>query len=397
LIVQTESISNTVSLFGQVKNNADLQAPRGKEGVSRILDSLFSYGTTSLDRLAFQKALDDIAANESAGTSFSLQVPAANFERGVELLADNLLKPALPAPAFGVVQKEAAAAAAGELKSPGYLSRHALRVALYPKNDPSLRQATPATISSLKLDDVKAYYSRVFRPDMTTIVVIGQITPEAARAVIEKHFQSWKAVGPKPETELPSVPPNKASTAVVPDQSRVQDAVTLAETLGLTRSDPDYYALQLGNHVLSGAFYATRLYRDLREEAGLVYTVESSLDAGKTRSLFEVYYACDPQNVGKARALVLRDLRQMQEKPVTPEELHRARTLLVARIPLGESNEDAIAGQLLDLSVNGLPLDEQVRAAKRYVQMNPGEVQAAFKKWLRPDDFVQVVLGPKPK
>jgi zinc protease len=173
--------------------------------------------------------------------------------------------------------------------------------------------------------------------------------------------------------------------------------VILAETLGLTRSNPDYYALQVGNHILSGAFYATRLYHDLREEAGLVYTVESALNVGKTRSIFEVYYGCDPQNVAKARAMALNDLRKMQTEPATPKELQQAKTLLVTRMLLGESSEDGIAGRLLNLSIQGLPLDEPALAAKHYIEMTAGQVQNAFKKWLRPDDFVQIVRGPQPK
>ncbi len=396
LIVQPETISPTISVLGQVKANPDLQTPSGKEGVSRVLDALFSYGTATLDRLAFQKALDDIAANESAGTSFSLQVLTDNFERGMELLSANLLHPALPERDFTVVQKEAADAAAGELQSPGYLSRQALLEALYPKGDPALRRATPASISSLNIQDVKTYYGKVFRPDLTTIVIIGQVTPDKARDVVERYFGAWKAIGPKPEIDLPRVPMNKPSLAVVPDTSRVQDEVTMAETLDLTRSNPDYYALQLGNHVLSGAFYATRLYHDLREEAGLVYTVESTLDVGKTRSRFQVYYACDPQNVAKARAMVLNDLRQMQTTPATPKELQQARTLLLTRMLLSEASEDGIAGRLLDLSVRELPIDEPALAARHYVEMTADQVQAAFKKWLRPDDFVQIVRGPQP-
>ena len=72
LIVQPASVSNTISVYGHVKNQPDLEAPEGQEGVQLVLDQLFSYGTTSLDRLAFRKALDDIGANESSGTDFSL-------------------------------------------------------------------------------------------------------------------------------------------------------------------------------------------------------------------------------------------------------------------------------------------------------------------------------------
>ena len=173
--------------------------------------------------------------------------------------------------------------------------------------------------------------------------------------------------------------------------------MTLAETLGVTRAHPDYYTLQVGTHVLAGAFYATRLYRDLREETGLVYVVEAMLNAGKTRSVYAVFYGCDPGNVSRARALVERDLREMQTKPVSADELRQAKTLLIRKIPLSESSVDGIAGTLLDLSQKELPLDEPVRAAERYRRITAEQVRAAFLKWVRPADFVQVTLGPEGK
>ena len=125
--------------------------------------------------------------------------------------------------------------------------------------------------------------------------------------------------------------------------------MTLAQTLGLTRSSPGLLPPAAGRHVLSGAFYATRLYHDLREKAGLVYTVEAFLSADKTRSTFVVFYACDPQNVSRARALVEHDLRQMQTTPVSAEELRQAKTLLLRQIPLSRSSYDGIAGEYLSL------------------------------------------------
>ena len=209
--------------------------------------------------MAFQEALDEIAAEVTAGTRFSLQVLADRFDRGTELLADNLLHPALPEAAFKAVKQRTRQAVAGRLQSPVYLSQRALLQAIFPEHDPTLRQATPETVSSLELEDVRAYYAKVLRPDLTTIVVIGKVTPEQAKIVVEKYFAEWKATGPKPETDLPPVPRNKPTATVVPDHSRVQDDVTLGQTFELTRQDADYYSLELGMNVLSGAFYATRL------------------------------------------------------------------------------------------------------------------------------------------
>ena len=397
LIVQPETISETVSIYGGVKNRPELQVPKGNEGVDQILDDLFSYGSMKLDRLAFQQALDEIGAQVSVGTRFSLQVLADHFERGVELLTDNLLHPALPEAAFNAVKQRTRQAVAGRLQSPVYLSQRALLRAIYPENDPTLREATPDTVAAVELENVRAYYEKAFRPDLTTIVVIGKITPEQAKTVVERYFGDWKATGPKPETDLPPVPRNKPAFTVVPDRSRVQDEVTLAQTFELTRQDADYYPLQLGMNVLSGAFYSTRLYRDLRENTGLVYSVGAELESGKTRSVLAVSYACDPPNVARARGLVERNLREMQTKPATAEELLQAKTLLVRGIPLSESSTHGIAGGLLERSLRDLPLDESIQAAKRYKELTAAAVQAAFSKWIRVDDLAQIVLGPEPK
>jgi zinc protease len=397
LIVQTEKVTPTITVAGEIRHNPDLETPPGKEGVSEVLDSLFSYGTTSLDRLAFHKSLDDIAASESAGDNFGLRVLKQYFGRGLALLADNELHPALPAAAFKIEQQETAQAVAGQLQSPGYKASRALDTALLPKGDPALREATPASVNALSLDDVRAYFQKAFRPDLTTVVVIGDITLAEARAEFEKCFGSWKATGTPPNVILPPVPPNHPASFNVPDPTRIQDEAFLAEELPMNRFDPDYYALQLGNHVLGGGFYATRLYRDLREAAGLVYTVEDSMTSNRSRTIYQVIFASDPKNVSKARALIERDLMDMTKQNVDAAELQQAKAILLRQIPLGESSEDQVAGLLLAEARLDLPLDEQYRAAARYLALNADQVRAAFAKWIRTKDFVQVVQGPPPQ
>jgi zinc protease len=396
LIVRTVKVTPTVTVVGNVRHDPQMETPNGRDGVARVLDNLFSYGTTNLDRLAFQKALDDIAAEESAGYEFSLEVLKQDFGRGVQLLADNELNPALPAEAFNVLKPQTAQFVAGQLRSPGYRAGRALNAALLPPKDPVLRETTPETVSSLSLDDVKNYYAKTIRPDLTTIVVIGDITPEEARTAIEKSFGEWKHEGSKPEVDLPRVPPNKPSAENVPDPTQIQDSVDLSEIIPITRFDSDYYPLQLGNHVLGGGFYATRLYHDLRQVTGYVYNVEVALNAQKTRTVFTVAYGCDPQNVSKARQLIQRDLIDMQKENVSPAELQQAKALLLRQLPLAESSEDGVANALVRRAQIGLPLDEPTRAATRFYDLSADDVRAAFAKWIRPDDFVQIVRGPAP-
>ena len=196
---------------------------------------------------------------------------------------------------------------------------------------------------------------------------------------------------------LPPVPANKPQAVDVPDSSRIQDEVDLSQQLEMNRFSPDYYALQLGNHVLGGGFYATRLYRDLRQKAGYVYTIDDSLEAGETRANYSINYGCDPKNVSKARAMVERELTDMQQNNVTPAELQQAKALLLRQIPLAESSEDALAGGFIGRARIGMPLDEPRHAAERYFGMTADEVRSAFAKFINPANFVQVVRGPAPQ
>jgi zinc protease len=252
-------------------------------------------------------------------------------------------------------------------------------------------------VRSLTLDQVKEYYQYAFRPDLTTIVVIGKVTPTEARATIERYFGSWAATGPKPQTDLPPTPSNGPGTIAVPDDTRVQDIVVLAQNLGLTRADPDYYALELGSALLGGGFYSTRLSIDLRKNAGLVYSVSSMLQAGRTRGVYLIEYACDPNNVSKAADMAVREVKAMQTAPATQDELVRIKAMLIRQIPLGESSVDEIAHGLVGRADIGLPLDEPTIAARRYVALGGNDVQAAFAKWMRPEDMVRVTQGPTPK
>jgi zinc protease len=195
---------------------------------------------------------------------------------------------------------------------------------------------------------------------------------------------------------LPAAPANRSAALTVPDASRLQDTVALAENFPLSRRDPDFYALQLGNAVLAGGFYSSRLSIDLRKKTGLVYSVDAELQSGKTRSVYLVSYACDPGNVGKAAGIVSHELADLQATPMSEDELMRAKAFLLRQIPLEEASVEAIADVFNTRRDLGLPLDESTIAANYYVAMSTSDVQAAFRKWIRPDDLVRVSQGPTP-
>ena len=397
LIVQPESVSKTVTLVGHVDHDAKLQEPTGKDGVGRLLSALFDYGTTTLDRTAFHKALDEIAATESAGDDFKLAVPTAGFERGKQLLADNELHPALPQSAFDVQQKTLSRTLAGEMQSPQYKMFRALGKGLLPAGDPGLREATPATVDNLDLTDAKSYFAQSYRPDLTTIVVVGDVTPESAKSTVEKYFGGWKANGPKPDVIPKPVPLNPASYTVVPNSYASQDQVLMGQMLGVNLANPDRYALALANNVLGGNGFASRLMVDIRVKHGYAYGASSGMNIDRSRSMFYVYYGSDPDKVAPVDTLVASNIEALQRSPIKADELTNARQFQIRSIPLGVSSVSGIARSLLSWSWHGEPLDQPMVAARYFLNLTAQQVQDACKKYLKPKNLVQVIQGPAPK
>jgi zinc protease len=396
LIVQPEHITHTVVVSGEILNNPDVQEPRGQEGVADVTASILPYGTTTYDRVALQTELDKIAATTSAGTEFGLDVLSSSFERGVELLADEELHPAFSPDAFAIVKQQSVGALAGEMTSPDHLADVALSKALYPPGDPEQRFATPQSVGALTLADVRSWFAYAYRPDLTTIVVIGDTTPADAQRLFEKYFGGWSASGPKPNVFPPPVPPNQSSHFDVPATGRIQSSVQLIETLPLVRTDPAWAPLELANAVLTGGFYSSLLFHRLREVHGYVYTVDSGVAAGKVRSTFSVSYGCDPANILRAQAEITAVLRQLQQTPVDAQRLLRSKALLMGQVPIREASFDGVGGQLLDYATLGLPLNQGVIDARDVLSATSASVQAALAKYIRPDAFVRIVTGPGP-
>ena len=396
LIVQPETVSKTVSVVGHVDHDAGLQEPAGQEGVGRLLASLFDYGTATLDRTAFHKALDAIAASESGGDDFSLAVPSADFDRGLQLLAENVLHPALPQQALAVQQHTLARTLEGELQTPEHRMIRALRQGLLPAGDSALREATPVTVGKLTAADVRRYFDDTYRPDLTTIVVVGDVTPDQAKAEIEKYFGEWRAQGAKPDVVPPRLPPNPPSHAVVANGYSSQDQVVMGQTLELDLYDANRYALQLGNDVLGGNGFASRLMADIRVKHGYAYGAESRVRFDRSRSLFYIEYGSDPDKVALVDGLILDNIRAVQEAGVSDEELNNARQYEIRSIPLDIASVNRIARSLLGWSYKGEPLDQPMVAAGHYLELTASQVQEALKRYLQPQRWVQVVQGPPP-
>lgn len=397
IVVRPATISDSVVAFGAIRANAALQEPPGKEGVSAVLEAMFPFGTRTRDRAAFARAQDDIDTQIGAGANFGLQTTSKSFARAVELLAENELAPRFDRATFEMARRRALDELRTSLNGTGTYAQRKAAQKLLPVGDPALREASPESLGALTLDDVRAYYAKTFRPDLTTIVVVGNVSVDAATTAFERAFAGWHASGDAPALEFAAVPVNGPSEVLVKVPTLGQDSVSLRETLQLDRGSQAYAALQLGNAVFGGGALGaeqSRLFRDIRQNAGLVYSIDSQLSAQRTRAQFAIDFASSPENRDRIVALIGNEIARMQTEPVGDFELSLAKAAIVRRTALAGSSIGGIAQSLLSDALGGYPLDQDRLDARAIVATTAAQVRDAFASVIRPKDFVRVVIGP---
>ncbi len=390
------TMSPIVYVSGEIYTADALNEPFGKSGVSSITDQLLGYGSVTYDRTAYQAQTDAIAANIDLGTSFGMSIPAANFDGGMRLLADGLLHPAFPLAGLTVLKTQTSKSLAASASLPSTRASRAQMDALYPPGDPRRRHATPASVESLSSTDIRRWYGLTYRPNLTNMVIVGDVDPAEAARVVQKYFGGWKAAsGASPTFDYPDLAAHVGKSVKVISPSDVQSSVTLTQVLSVHDDRPaDRIALQLANTMLSGTGVGSLLFRDVRTAKGLVYSIDSSMAIGRKQSTFSISFAADPKNVRKAQAEAVAIVRRLQATDIPLETLQSAKAILLAQQVLPLASYGGVAGDML----SDLQIGYSQKASSTYwnalLNTTPAQVRAAMRRWIDTKRFTRVEVAP---
>lgn len=393
--VRRETFSPTVVIDGHVRTNTDLYEPRGKEGVAAITDALLPLGTTQYGVKAFQAQLDAISASVHPGLNFSARTRSADFDRTVQLLADSMLHPAFSPNRFATVSKDVVQSAKAYESRPESKAALARLYALYPPGDPHRRHATARSDAAVTLQDVKRWHAFAYRPDLTTIAVVGDVSPALVKATFEKYFGGWKAVGKRPTLQYPPVQGGSGQTSTtVRSSTAKQSDVTLTQRIPLRRGDRDVVALDVANTMLSGEGIGSMLFHDVRTVKGYVYSIDSDLNVTQNGSTFELTYASDAKNVDAAQRSATQTLERLRRFPPSASELALAKAMLLSNYYVSLDSYDSVARHLMEAAEDGVDSNDVSRYYARVLSVTPSDVRRAMRKWIDPSKFTRVIVAP---
>jgi zinc protease len=392
VLVQPKTDRSTFVLAGRIAGSPAFEAP-GKEGIGDLASTLADFGSTNYPFTQRRKAIDMMGAEVQNGASFNARGLARDFSKIVDIVADGEMHPTFADPWLTLEREQMA----NSLQSTDTISgvmidRTYLRLLAAP-GDPSLRHASESTVGALTQSDLLDYVQTYWRPDLTTIAVVGDVTPDDVRTELTRAFGSWIAKGPTPDTHEMAFPAAHAGRDYV-GTAATQVYVRLGQP-ALGRTSPDYDAFLVLNQILgAGGAFESRLWQELRQKRGLVYSVASSLDAGRDRGDFKIEISASSNRVVEAVDFVRSELKTLQTHPVTQTELADAKLRLVSDALLQEASADGQVEQLLDIGANALPLDYYRTLNDRFASITAADVERVARTYLQPSNMVEIYSGP---
>ena len=372
--------------------------PKGKEGLAELTADSLTQGTKELTATEFNQKTDFMgseisvaAGRDSAEASFTSLKKYQ--DQTLSLLAQVLSNPGLRPADIERKRAEMVAAINAEEESPHYVAQVTFGKKLFGPDHPYGHppEGFKETTAKLTVQDVTNFYHDFYKMGGAIIAVSGDVNADEIKTKLEQQFASLQGtVAQQPAPSAPMVAPGLHPILI--DQNVAQANVVMGFG-GVERSNPDYYKLQVMNHILGGGGLTSRLMKEVRSKKGLVYGVGSAFDAGIFPGSFEAILQTKNKSANEAIAASLEQLRLMQQQPVTDDELSQTKKYLIGSFPLKYDSLGKIDSFMLQVELYGLGLDYPDRYPKLVGDVTKDDVLASAKKYLHPDATLLVVVA----
>ena len=389
-------VSFTLTWMG----GADQFEPADRRGVASLAASMLSEGTTTRDGEALSNALQMLGTSvqltvDSESGSMGFVSTTGKFAPTLDILADMLLRSTFPAPALERLRAQWLVALDSAKAQPGEIASRVFPKVLYGTGHPFGQLVTEEMLKAITRDDVMAFHKNYFQPGRAAIVVVGDVTPASARAIVEKALAAWPAGGSRPTFTYPPPPAKAPTTIYLVDKPGAAQSTFAIGLPGPPRSTPDYFAIQVMNTLLGGMFQS-RLNANIREEKGLSYGVRSSFAFGKGPGPFRAGGDIISAKSDVALVEFMKEFRGIQgSRPVTDDELQMSKNSLAQSLPERFASVSSIGAAIGALWQRGLPDDYYQQYQKAIHAVTKADVVRVAKQYIDLGHLSIVIVGDR--
>jgi zinc protease len=369
-----------------------------KSGLAGITRYMMTLGAAGMSDEVIANKLADIGAvlgGEFDGDRAALKLRTLSSEReqkqALDVFGKILQKPDFPA---SVLAREKARIISGLEESatqPEGMVNKAFMTALYANHPYSLDESGEiATVAKLSVADLQAFYQQYYRANGAVIAMMGDLSRAQAEAIAESMANG-----------LPKGPANPAIAKVTyptaPVTQRIAHPASQSHILlgypGIKRGDPDLFPLYLGNYVLGGGGFVSRLTEEVREKRGLVYSVYSYFMPMAEVGTFQIGLQTKKEQADEALKIVRATLADFLAKGVTDAELKAAKANVIGGFPMRIDSNSKILDYLAVIGFYKLPLNYLDEYNSKVAAVTAAQIKDAFNRRLKPENFVTVIVG----
>jgi len=392
-----------VNLTFDAGYSADVQDGSGTQS---LMMSLLDEGTDSLDATQIAEQQERLGAGIGAGagvdsSTVTLNALTANLQPSLDLLADLVLHPAFRESDVKRARDRRLADIAQSQASPRALASRSLNPILFgaghPYGQPGDGLGDARSVAALSPEALRAAHDKWLRADNVTITVVGDVTMEQLKPMLEASFGGWKApTTPRPVKAIDAAIPAPQPRIVLIDRPNSPQSVIVAgRVLPINGTAANMEALDLANEVLGNGFLS-RLNSDLREDKGWSYGVRSGVRSPKGPRSLVLTAPVQADRTGDSIALILADMRAFPKtKGVDPTELARVTDGNIRGLPNEFETNGQVMGAILGNQLLGRPDDYQVSLPTRYRAIDAKAIDGAAAQYLQPAGLVFVVVGDR--
>ncbi len=396
--VETLVLANGIRLY--LKENKELPlvqmtamigsgamtTPKEKTGFDGLFGSTWrsgGAGERSPDEL--NAYLDQLAADLSTSlgpytAEVDLSLRSEDLAKGIAVLGDLLRRPTFAAERLDLARSQAQEYLRRQNDNPGAISSRLLMAALYPNHYLGY-SPSEESLAAVTRQDLVDFHRTYFAPNNLWIAVSGDFERAALLRILEENFGDWarRAV---PEQTLPTLLHPQSGSVQVAAKNLPQTSILIGDQ-GLTKDNPDQYAVRVMNYILGGGGFNSRMMREIRSDRGLAYSAYSYFQIGRRLpGPFVAGTETKNASVGPAINLTRQIMQELRDRPVTEEELQLAKESLVNSFVFGFENTHSVVSQQMSQAFYGYPADYLAKYRQRIAAVTAADVQRVAREFI---------------
>jgi predicted Zn-dependent peptidase len=362
-------------------------------GMTGIAGQMLSRGTTTRTKSQIDESIDFVGGsmNTNAQGGFVSSLTRHN-ETVLSIFADVIQNPSFPDEEFMKLKKQTLSGLQTEKDDPNAISSNVSNALLFGKDHPYGEITSEVTVESITLNDCKKYYEQYFKPNISYLVVVGDIASKSAKAQAAKYFGTWSKGEVAPKTYKQPTAPAKTSVSFVDKTGAVQSVINIAYPVNLKPGTPDVIPARVMNTIL-GSGFSGRLFLNLREDKAYTYGAYSSLDADEVIGEFSASASVRNEVTDSAVTQFMIELNKLRNEEVTDSELELAKNYIAGAFARSLENPQTVAGFALNTYRYKLPADYYATYLEQLEKVSKADILAMAKKYIKPDQANIIVVG----